>query len=98
RWWSMMYPDEVYRAKVKTEWDAKVAKAVSTNSPMEPMEATVRCKDGTHRHIEFHFSSFGEMSLVSFVDVTERRESEAALRNSEEFSRNVVMSSPLAMV
>ena len=35
------------------------------------------------RYVEFHFSSIGDINLVSFVDLTERKRAEIALRESE---------------
>lgn len=75
-WWSLAYPDEVYREKIKREWEARVAEAITKRSEIVPLEATVRCKDGSYCDIEFHFSCLGKMNLVSFVDITERKRSE----------------------
>jgi PAS domain S-box-containing protein len=72
-WWPLAYPDEAYREKIKSEWEARVAEAVRNRSEITPMEAKVRCKDGSHRYIEFHFASLGETNLVSFVDITDRK-------------------------
>jgi PAS domain S-box-containing protein len=72
-WWPVAYPDEAYREKIRTEWEARVAEAVRKRSEITPLEAKVRCKDGSDRYIEFHFAALGDMNLVSFVDVTERK-------------------------
>jgi len=78
-WWSLAYPDEAYRERIRTEWEARVAEAVRKRSEIEPMEAKVRCKDGSYRYIEFHFASLGETNLVSFVDITDRKLAQAEL-------------------
>jgi PAS domain S-box-containing protein len=72
-WWPLAYPDEAYREKIRTEWEARVAEAVGRRSEIAPMEARVCCKDGSYRDIEFHLASQGETNLVSFVDVTDRK-------------------------
>jgi len=59
------------------------------------MEAMVRCKDGSSRYIEFHFASFGDTGLVSFVELTDRQRAEAALRESEERFRLVANAAPM---
>ncbi len=72
-WWPVAYPDEAYREKIRTAWEARVAEAVGKRCEIAPMEAKVCCKDGSYRYIEFHFASLGETNLVSFVDVTDRK-------------------------
>ena len=54
--------------------------AILNRTDIEPMEATVRCADGSTKDIEFHFSHLGDTNLVSFVDITERKRAEQELR------------------
>jgi PAS domain S-box-containing protein len=79
RWWLLAYPDEAYREEVKTTWQARVAEAVKNRTDIAPMEARVRCKEGSYRYIEFHFASLGETNLVSFVDLTDHKNAEQEL-------------------
>ncbi|HLN99834.1 MAG TPA: PAS domain S-box protein, partial [Pyrinomonadaceae bacterium] len=83
-WWPLAYPDEAYRQAVRTEWQARVEKAISNATDIEPMEVTVRCKDGSTRHIEAHHSCMGDTNLVTLIDLTERKRAEEALGGSEE--------------
>jgi PAS domain S-box-containing protein len=76
QWWELAYPNAAYRQTLKAEWQARVAEAIETCSEIAPMEAEVCCKDGSRRYIEFHFTSFGETGLVSFVDLTDRKKAE----------------------
>jgi PAS domain S-box-containing protein len=78
-WWSLAYPEKAYREKIRREWQARVAEAIKTRSTIAPMEAKVRCKDGSYRYVEFHFASLGETNLVSLVDLTERKNAQDEL-------------------
>ena len=79
RWWPLAYPDEAYREEIKSEWRRRVESALNQRKQIEPMEARVRCKDGSYRHIEFHFASFADSNVVKFIDVTERKAAQDAL-------------------
>ena len=78
-WWSLAYPNVTYRETVRAEWRTRVAGAVQNRSEISPMEARVCCKDGSYRHIEFHFASLGEINLVSFVDLTDHKSAQQEL-------------------
>jgi PAS domain S-box-containing protein len=94
-WWPLAYPNEKYRKTVRTEWQQRVDGALREKSQIEPMEASVRCKDGSNRYVEFHFASLGDTSLVSFVDLTDRKRAETVLQESEERFRRVANTAPV---
>lgn len=94
QWWPLAYPDEKYRTEVMDEWFSRVEKAVKAKKPMEPMEATVTCKDGSQRDIEFHLSPIGAKLLTTFVDITYRKLAGRALRESEKFLNSVIENIP----
>jgi len=76
-WWLVAYPDSVYRQAIQTQWRALVDEANRGCANIETMDARVYCKDGSLRDIEFHLSRLGDLYLVSFVDLTERKRIEA---------------------
>jgi PAS domain S-box-containing protein len=94
-WWPLAYPNKAYREAIKAEWRRRVERASIEEGDIDPMEASVRCKDGSHRHIEFHFARSGDSHLVSFVDLTDRRRAEIQLRESEERFRLVANEAPV---
>jgi PAS domain S-box-containing protein len=77
-WWPLAYPDKAYRDSMRTKWEARVREACENNAQFS-LEATVRCKDGSYRYIEFYFAPLGEINLVSFVDLTARKNAEVEL-------------------
>jgi PAS domain S-box-containing protein/putative nucleotidyltransferase with HDIG domain len=89
-WWPLAYPDAQYRDEVKAQWAEKVQKAIQTQSQIEPMEAQVTCKDGLVRYVEFQFSSIGDQHLVTFVDLTARKQAELALKEREHHSQSLL--------
>jgi PAS domain S-box-containing protein len=94
-WWPLAYPDEAYRSTVRAEWEVRVEKALRNHTDIEPMEASVRCKDGSSRYVEFHFSPAGHANVVSFVDLTDRKRAEMVLQESEERFRHVANTAPV---
>ena len=73
----------------------RVEEALKNGNEINPMEATVRCKDGSSRYIEFHFSPLQNTNIVSFVDLTEHKEAETVLQESEERFRHVADTAPV---
>jgi len=97
-WWPLAYPDETYREAVRAEWQARAEKAIRTGTEIEPMEAAVRCKDGSTRHIEAHLCCLGDTNVVTLIDLTQRKRAEEALRQSEERFRVTLKDSPIVVL
>jgi PAS domain S-box-containing protein len=94
-WWQLACPDEAYRNAVRAEWETRVERALNDRTEIEPLEETVRCKDGSSRHIEFHVSPIGDTNVFTFVDLTDRKHAETVLQESEERFRNVANTAPV---
>jgi PAS domain S-box-containing protein len=83
-WWPLAYPDAAYRERIRAQWAEKIARATTSRGTVEPMEATVTCRDGSTRDIEFHLSTLGDRHLVTFIDLTARKQAEHRVHESEE--------------
>jgi PAS domain-containing protein len=83
-WWPLAYPDEAFRAIIRDEWFRRVQGAIASQSSIDPMQATVQCKDGTQRDIEFFAAAVGDRHVVVFVDLTERNRAARQLREARE--------------
>lgn len=83
-WFSKAYPDEEYRKEVVSNWEQGVQKAHANNTHLEPLEATIRCKDGELRNV-FIFGSFEQdRTLVFLNDITEWKKNEELRLNLED--------------
>jgi diguanylate cyclase (GGDEF)-like protein/PAS domain S-box-containing protein len=83
-WWPLAYPDPDYRRWIMAEWQRKVVRTFEDNSPFEPIEEEVTCKDGTTKTIKWGFLSIGERSLAFGLDRSSYKRAEMRLRDSEE--------------
>jgi PAS domain S-box-containing protein len=72
--WPTVYPDPVYRKKVKTKVLDAFEKADQGLSPIPHLEARISCKDGSFRTVSASIATLGaasgKMRLGIFFDVT----------------------------
>ncbi|MFH0967513.1 MAG: PAS domain S-box protein, partial [Methanobacteriota archaeon] len=80
QWWPLAFPDEQYRDQISKEWTQRVQRAIDSQSPIEPMEVVVTCKDGSKKHISWDFITLGEKNYACGLDLTERRRTEEILK------------------
>ncbi len=85
-WWEQAYPDAAYRQEVAEIWQQRLQKARELKGPVEPMECQVTCKDGQVRTVEISAIELDQELLVTFFDLTQRRETEDALVHEQEFT------------
>ena len=97
QWLPLAYPDEAYRQELYEEWHRRIKIAIETSSEIEPMESVVTCKDGSLKHIQWGFKSFGDQNWSFGLDLTERIRADQLLREREEKYRQLFNNAEIAM-
>jgi len=82
-WWEKAYPDATYRQWAIQKWEIAIQLAAETGSDILSDEYKVTCKDGSERVIIISGAFINENMLVTFIDITERKQAEEALKESE---------------
>ena len=86
-WWLNAYPNPEYRQKVTDIWATEMEWIKKTGDPFNPMEFTIRCKNGTDRTAFISATSFSPLleneHLVMFQDITEYKLAEEKIRKKD---------------
>jgi len=79
-WWQLAYPDPVYRQWVLTACEAELQRAIEEKTSLRPIEYRVTCKNGNNLAMVVSGSAIGENFLLTFFDVTERKQAEEEIQ------------------
>jgi PAS domain S-box-containing protein len=96
-WWPLAYPIEEYRNQIEAAWRTSIERSRQENREPEPIESVITCKDGSTRYIESTQSFMGELTLIFFSDLTQRRMAEEALRQTHAFNDLLIQTMPFGM-
>ncbi|WP_167883578.1 histidine kinase dimerization/phosphoacceptor domain -containing protein [Leptospira ognonensis] len=83
-WWPKAYPDESYRHWVASQWAERLEAAKKSQTPFEPLELKIICKDGSEKKVVCSATMFDEeadnIHLVILYDLTELKTKEDSTR------------------
>jgi PAS domain S-box-containing protein len=81
-WWPIAYPDPAYREWVSQEWTRRMAEAAKVQGEIEPMEVTVTCRNRSEKYVRVLAKVIGDRNFITFIDLSERKQAEEALRQN----------------
>lgn len=80
-WFSLAYPDPVYRAEVLATWSADVAASLVSGLPTPRREYRVTARSGDVRRVVITMRPIEDLVVTTFEDITQR------LRDEEELAQ-----------
>ena len=95
-WYQIAYPDPAYRREVVERWKPALESA-RDQSPrsVNTGEYRVTCRDGSVRICELYAAFIADYLIVTFSDITERRQAEKIASESEQRFRSVANTAPV---
>ena len=88
-WYEIAYPDPDYRKDVINRWKPFLEIARDTGRPVNTGEYKIACKDGSERICELYATFLPDSLIVTFNDITDRKQTENSLLESEMQFRQV---------
>jgi len=79
-WYQLAYPDPDYRREVIDRWKPFLDIARESGQPVNTGEYRVTCKDGSVRICEIYATFLPDNLIVTFNDITERKQADRTLR------------------
>ncbi|MDP3564200.1 MAG: PAS domain S-box protein, partial [Methanoregula sp.] len=82
-WYQLAYPDPEYQRDVIARWKPALDRARVSGSAINAGEYRVTCHDGSVRTCELYAAFLAGKLIVTFNDITDRKRSDEARRESE---------------
>ncbi|MCO4093813.1 MAG: diguanylate cyclase [Acidovorax sp.] len=89
-WAEAAFPDPLFSGQWLSSWISEVEAARTEGYPAPANEGRVRCKDGGYRDVVIQTSLLGNLIMLAFTDLTERRRVEHAGHDREKQFRSFV--------
>ncbi|MEY2631501.1 MAG: hypothetical protein RIR00_155 [Pseudomonadota bacterium] len=87
-WWRLACPDPARREHLLPQWQARINAASRSGAPFEPLEITLRCRDGREKtvladHAPLAHAEIGE-AIITLYDISELRQHREILQQRVE--------------
>lgn len=101
-WWPKAYPNAEYRQYISETWGKHLSVSETSNSPFEPIEVNILCKNGNTRTAISTASPIKSLEeglhLVTLYDITERRNLQESLREKVQELKIILENSSVGIV
>ncbi|NVK52580.1 MAG: PAS domain S-box protein [Flavobacteriaceae bacterium] len=97
-WFLNVFPDEDYRKEAYATFIEDVEKYKINPSEVEERTYTLTAKNGTKKQVEISFTMIDDTITGSFIDITQKLESEKQLKESREHFKLLFEQSKIAKI
>lgn len=88
-WFECFFREEYLRSQIRAHWEADVPQSIAGETTHSP-ELELTCKNGSVRTARGRMTVVGDDAIIAWTDLTEIRQSEKILRDSEQRFRNMI--------
>lgn len=88
-WFAVAYPDEDYRALVRSQWAGFLDDWARNGTPVPDKEVYVVARDGSRHEVVVSTQLLPGQALVSFIDLTKMHRTETLLADTEQRYRRL---------
>ena len=96
-WYQIAYPDPEYRQEAMERWKSHLEIARTSGKSINAGEYHITCKNSSTRICELYATFLPNNLIVTFNDITERKEAEVALLDVMRFNESIIAESPVGI-